>query len=504
MARILNTLSMRMVLALVLIHAILLPALFYALYVLAKSSQEDAFVDHVRMSARIFADTFHMGDELDSETEIIKHLDGASLGGTGIFAAMQIGDRTLLSSLLEPEEGDLFVEDFHFGEHDDDIYYLSIPLEISGGVAVLRLGFDEWPTLEHVGALRQTLIYILLTYFIVSLVLVLLLGMVLARPLQELRRDSSEIASGNYSKQLAVSSNIHEIRELTRDLETMRSNLVGSNALLRKEIVEREAAEKMQRGLETRLRHSQRIESIGTLAGGIAHEINNILLPLLLYTDLALEDLPDVSPVRAKLKRVLKLGNRAKGLSQQILTFSRQAGDTDRKVQLMEPVVEEALAMVRALIPATVDIRVDIKKGQGRVLCDETQIVQLVVNLCNNAFHAVSRNGGYIEVNLNGCDVDEVLACKHTNLRVGKYLRLEITDTGEGIDSATLERIFDPFFTTREVGKGTGLGLSVVHGIVVDHDAELVVSSKLGLGSTFCVYFPQAEEMVADSTEDQA
>jgi signal transduction histidine kinase len=344
---------------------------------------------------------------------------------------------------------------------------------------------------------------VLLGYFIVSLILVILLSVVLARPLQKLRRDSREIASGNYSKHLTVSSKIHEIHELSHDLETMRSNLVGVNAQLQKEIIEREAAETMKRDLETRLRHSQRLESIGTLAGGIAHEINNILLPLHLYTDLALEDLPDMSPVRTNLERVLKLANRAKGLSQQILTFSRRTGDTEQVAQDIAPIVEEALTMVRALVPATIDIRVDIRHNQGRVLCGATQIQQLVVNLCSNAFRSVSRSGGHIQINLISCDVDEEFAGKHPNLHVGKYLRFEVIDTGEGIDSATLERIFEPFFTTQEVGKGTGLGLSVVHGIVVDHGGEIIVSSEPGKGSAFAVYLPQAQTEEIDLDKKQ-
>jgi len=486
----LNTISGRMMLVLLSIHAVLLPAGFFGVLLTVRTGQQEAFIDHARIYARIFADIFEDQQSPQTETEIVRYLDSAVLGGRAVFAVIRLDDAVLSSSLMSPEEAELFHEDFEFGEHGDDVYYLSVPLEINGRDAVLQLGLDETPTLQQIDSVRGTLINLMLLYFFGTLLLATLFSEVLARPLKRLQRDSREIADGDYSRQLTVATRIQEIQDLGRDLETMRSNIVGVNAKLKQEIAEREAAEAEQRQLEARLRHAQRLESIGTLAGGVAHEFNNVLLPLLLYTDLALEDLPPDSPARPYLNRVVSLANRAKGLSEKILTFGRDRGESHRLAIDIGPVVEEAMSMVRALIPATIDIRTDIDGDAGAVLCDAAEIQQLIVNLCSNAFLALQSGGGHITVALDQCDVSEEFARNYARLQAGPHVRLKVTDTGEGMDAATVERIFEPFFTTREVGKGTGLGMSVVHGIVTKHGGEIIVSSVPKLGTTIAVYFP--------------
>jgi len=212
-----------------------------------------------------------------------------------------------------------------------------------------------------------------------------------------------------------------------------------------------------------------------------------------LYTDLALEDLPEDSPVRPNLERVLKLANRAKGLSEQILTFGRQSGGAMSVFPDIAPVIDEAMSMVRALIPASIEIHLDIQRPVGPVLCNSNELQQLVVNLCSNAFRSLVKGGGNIHITLENCLVSEELSEQHTRLVQGYYVRLAVVDNGEGMESDIIERIFDPFFTTQEVGKGTGLGLSVVHGIVTKHSGEIVVSSEVGVGTTIDVYLPQAE-----------
>lgn len=493
MAGTISRISDRMVLALLIIHAVLLPAVYFGTLAIVKSGQQDAFVDHARISSRIVADVFENHGSLESESQTVKHLDSAVLGGRGKYAVLRTDNDIYMSSLMSNEDVASFSEDFNFGEHGDGVYYVSVPLAIENPGAVLQLGFDETPTLSQIEGVRLTLINILFVYFLVSLLLIAVLGALLARPLQRLRDNSRKIASGDYSRKLTVTSKIHEIRELTRDLETMRSNIVGVNEQLQKEIVEREAAEALQKQLEVRLRHSQRLDSIGTLAGGIAHEFNNIMLPVILYTDLAIEDLPEGSPALKNLERVLDLSNRAKGLSRQILTFGRPSGDAEKEYLDIKPVVEEALSMVRALIPATVEIRTDIENDAGDVYCDPTQIQQLVVNLCSNAFRSLLR-GGYIHVRLGRAEVDQNLQEEYPKLSNGNFVCLSVADTGTGMDAATLERIFEPFFTTREVGQGTGLGLSVVHGIIERHEGQIIVTSEPGEGSTFRIFLPKFEQ----------
>jgi signal transduction histidine kinase len=501
MARVLKTVSSSMVLAVLVIHAVLLPLLFYGLTRVLEEGNRNAFLDHTRIYVRTFADLLEATGEIRQDEALVADLDSAVLGGTTVFASLQTQDRLIISSLMTSDDAEEFVEDFAFGQHDDNVYFLSVPIEISGVAANLRMGFDESPTLGQIANTRRTVIYILAAYLGVSLILVILLGKIVTRPLKKLRRDSRMIVSGDHVRQLTVDSDILEFRELTADLETMRSTLVGMNARLQKEITEREAAVAEQHSLEERLRHSQRLESIGTLAGGIAHEYNNVLLPLLLFADLSLEDLPEGHPVRPNLRRVQKLANRAKNLSQKILTFGRHSSEKTRVALDIAPVVEEAMSMVRALIPANIDIRVEIEHNTGMVLCDATEIQQLVVNLCSNAQKSLSSGGGLMMVRVTQCQVDEIFADQHMSLRVGEYVRLEISDNGQGIDPVAMERIFEPFFTTQEVGEGTGLGLAVVHGIVSRHDGEIVVSSEPNKITTFDVYFPKAGKQAIPEEE---
>ncbi len=494
MARDLKTLSTRMVLATLLIHAVMLPLLSYGMLTLVRNAQEEVFIDHVRIYSRVFADLLltHNGDTL--EADIVASLDSSILGGRCVHAALKVGDRRTLSSLMEAGDGEKFVEDFQFGEHGDSVYFVSTPVYLGNEMASLELGFDEMPTLQSIEDARKAIRIIMLVYLFVVVVLVIILATLLSKPLQRLRRDSHKIASGDYSRHMSAESNIFEISELTSDLEHMRSTLVGINGRLEGEIASREIAEAERREAEIHLRHVDRLQSIGTLAGGVAHEFNNVLLPMLLYTDLALEDLPPDSPVRSNLERVMKLANRAKGLSEQILTFGRPAGAAMESIADIAPVIDEAMLMVRALIPASIDIQVDIERPVGPTVCNPNEIQQLVVNLCSNAFQSLMKGGGIINVSVDNCTVDAKLAKERPRLVEGAYVRLRVIDTGEGMDADTVERMFDPFFTTREVGSGTGLGLSVVHGIVVKHKGDIVVSSEPQVGTTIDVYFPKEGE----------
>ena len=482
-----------MVLAVLLIHAILLPLLSYGMLTVVRNVQEEIFTDHVRIYSRVFADLLQTNGQLADEATIVEALDSSILGGRCVHAAFWKGEQRLLSTLMEEKDGELFTEDFGFGEHDDNVYYISTPLVVENAMGSLELGFNEEPTLLEIESARVTILTIVSTYLLVTVVLVVLLSTVLSRPLQRLRHDSRLIASGDYSRQMSVDSKIFEIDELTRDLEHMRSTLVGVNDRLEGEIVSREEAEEERSKAETQLRQMHRLQSIGTLAGGVAHEFNNVLLPVLLYTELALEDLPPDSPVRPNLERVLKLADRAKGLSKQILTFGRPSGDAKSLIEDMAPVLDEAMSMVRALIPATIDIQLAVERPAGPVECNANEVQQLIVNLCSNAYKALSKRSGSIKVGLRTTHLTAEFVEAHPRLREAAYVCLTVDDTGEGMDSATIERMFDPFFSTRDVGKGTGLGLSVVHGIVTKHDGEIVVSSELGIGTTVDVYFPLAQ-----------
>lgn len=483
-----------MVLAVLLMHAVLLPVLFYGMIRVVRTAQEEVFIDHVRIYSRVFADLLQTSEAPRTDEEIIAHLDSTILGGRCVHAAIKMDDRRLYSTVMDSDDGGNFVEDFQFNDHDDNVYYLSTPVQLGASLAVLELGFDEEPTVLEIEGARITIRNIVLAYLLVSVIFAILLSNVLSKPLRRLRRDSRLIASGDYARHISTRSTIFEIAELSRDIEHMRSTLVGVNARLEAEIASREQAESERRRAERHLRHAHRLQSIGTLAGGIAHEINNVLLPILLYTDLALEDLPQDSPVRPNLERVVKLAKRAKGLSEQILTFGRQSGDAMVVVPDLAPLVDEAMSMVRALIPASIEIVLNIERPVGPVLCNPNEVQQLLVNLCSNAYKSLLKGVGRVWIGLENCSVSAKAAENFSRLQAGNCVRLSVSDDGEGMDSATIERMFDPFFTTRAVGQGTGLGLSVVHGIVVSHGGEVVVSSEVGAGTSIDIYLPRVDD----------
>ncbi len=244
--------------------------------------------------------------------------------------------------------------------------------------------------------------------------------------------------------------------------------------------------------LQAQLRHSQKMETIGTLAGGIAHDFNNVLTPILGYASMALQDTPSESRTHSDLQHVVSAGKRAKELVSQILAFSRRS-EPERKPIQIAFIVTEALKLLRSSLPSTIEVPRNIDPNCGTVLADATQIHQVVMNLCTNAFHAMRESGGILEVNLDVVEVGDALARPHAKLALGPYVRLTVSDSGHGMDPETRDRVFEPFFTTKGVGKGTGLGLSVVHGIVVSHGGEITVYSEPGLGTTFHVYLPRSE-----------
>ncbi|MGA8406344.1 MAG: PAS domain S-box protein [Candidatus Acidiferrales bacterium] len=246
-----------------------------------------------------------------------------------------------------------------------------------------------------------------------------------------------------------------------------------------------------KRADELRLR-SQKLEGLGTLSGGIAHDFNNILLAITGNAKLAIADLPPDHPVQQSLAEIAKAGSRATDLVRRILTFSRP-GEVKRQVCLLQPIVEEALKLVRATIPATVEFRTAFAPNLPAVLADSTQIHQIIVNLATNAAHAIgSKSDGRIEIQLDSATLTADDISPALNLSEGPYVRLRVSDNGCGMDRATLNRIFDPFFTTKGPGEGTGLGLSVVHGIMKNHDGGISVYSEPGSGTAFRLFFPAA------------
>ncbi|MEN6317657.1 MAG: ABC transporter substrate binding protein [Syntrophaceae bacterium] len=255
--------------------------------------------------------------------------------------------------------------------------------------------------------------------------------------------------------------------------------------------------------MEARLRQSQKIEAIGTLAGGIAHDFNNILAAIIGYTEMA-QDNSRPEKQRYYHEQVLHASDRAKKLVSQILAFSRQA-DKEIKPIDVGVLIKEALKMIRATLPSTIEIRSNIGRDVDAVLADPTQIHQIMMNLCTNAAHAMREKGGILEIGLTNALITSDMLPLYPDLNPGSYVKFTVGDTGTGIEPEVMDRIFDPFFTTKKRGEGTGLGLSVVYGIIKEYGGMVTVQSKPGEGSTFIIYLPvaaQVEKLNKDESID--
>lgn len=259
-----------------------------------------------------------------------------------------------------------------------------------------------------------------------------------------------------------------------------------------RDLSERLIAEQEKHRLETQLQQAQKMESIGTLAAGIAHDFNNILSPIYGYVELAQIKVQDNQQLMEYLNEVHNAANRARDLVKQILTFSRQDSEKLSPVEV-HVIIKEALKLLRATIPTTIEIKQDIDPKCGYVLANPTQIHQVLMNLCTNAYHAMRETGGVLGVTLKKINISANDFVKNINLRPGPYLVLEVSDNGVGMNRETIARIFEPYFTTKAQGEGTGMGLSVVHGIIKNHGGNITVYSEPGSGSTFRVYLPVME-----------
>ncbi len=268
------------------------------------------------------------------------------------------------------------------------------------------------------------------------------------------------------------------------------SLLRNQNEILEKMVEERtQTLAKYERQLQQVLK----IQAIGTLAGGIAHDFNNILFPIVGYTELTMDEVPEDSTAHNNLEEILKAANRAKELVKQILTFSRQSGQ-ERKPLKVQYVIKEALKLLRASIPVSIEIVHNIDEDCSPVMGDATQIHQVIVNLCTNAYQSMQDTGGKLEVSLKEVDVHYEHTVEKIGMQPGKHLQLLVKDEGCGMEASVLDRIFEPYYTTKEQGKGTGLGLSVIHGIVKNHRGDITAASSPGKGATFTVYLPVIED----------
>jgi signal transduction histidine kinase len=259
------------------------------------------------------------------------------------------------------------------------------------------------------------------------------------------------------------------------------------------DITDRVRLEDERRELQTRLNQSQKLEALGTLAGGIAHDLNNTLVPIVALTKMVRKTLPEGSMERQDLDSVIEAADQARDLVQQILTFSRQESGHKAPIDL-SVILRQALKMFRATLPPTIDLVGDIADG-ARIMAEPSQLHQIVFNFVTNAAQAIGDNPGTITVSLR----------RTTDAASGQEkLHLAVADTGCGMDEATINRVFEPFFTTKPVGEGTGLGLSVVHGIITDLGGTVGIASEVGKGTTFDVILPEFDVSAAGAADEAA
>lgn len=260
-------------------------------------------------------------------------------------------------------------------------------------------------------------------------------------------------------------------------------------------------AEEERKRLEAQLIQANKMEALGTLAGGISHDFNNILSAIIAYAERSVRAGQEPEKVKKNIEEVLKVCNRARDLVKQILAFSRRTKHELMPIRL-DTAIKDSLRMMKAILPKNIDIRQNIQTS-GRIMADSTQIQQVMMNLCSNAAQAMGEAGGVLEVSLDRVELREGTEAIALDLLPGRYLRLSIRDSGHGIAPEIMERIFDPYFTTKEKGSGTGLGLSVVHGIAKSHKGAIACRSTPGEGTTFDLYLPEIEAK-KEATPDRA
>lgn len=244
--------------------------------------------------------------------------------------------------------------------------------------------------------------------------------------------------------------------------------------------------------LQKQIQQKHKMEALGTLAGGVAHDFNNILMPIIVNTEMALLDMPEDSPVRNYLELSLDAAERGRELVNLIISFSRPTSQEKEPIKISS-VIREALKLLKSTLPSNIKINQDIHTQSDVVLANSSQIYQILINLCSNAADAIGKRGGALRVGLEEVLMDNDRREEKPDLKTKNYIKLTVSDTGCGMNEEVMDRMFDPFFSTKNKGKRAGMGLAVVHGIVKSHEGFINVLSEEGEGTVFEVFLPQVK-----------
>jgi signal transduction histidine kinase len=300
---------------------------------------------------------------------------------------------------------------------------------------------------------------------------------------------------------ITISFLLAVISRLTQLVSERKQLLNQINTDFNNEMTDRIHAEETKQKLEKALLQGQKLQAIGTLAGGIAHDFNNLLYAIIGYVDMACEDTPKDSQTYKNLGKVLQAAHRGRELISRILAFSRRQHHEFKAICITETFLG-VLALLKPTIPASVILNFNVKfPKEYWINGNETQLHQVIVNIINNAVDAMEGEGS-VTITLSEVLAEDKLLLQFPKKSSTSYCRIDMTDTGHGMDQPTVQRIFEPFFTTKEVGKGTGLGLSTVHAIMEEHQGEILVTSQLGHGTTFTLLLPEYNNQEKQNGED--